>query len=79
VYSGVPAAMVGRSQKIEIGPMSGKSNVRCYLDDLGVTYDEALLEALLEHAKREDTILSQSAVRNILSSCEAARLRKRVG
>ncbi len=27
VYSGVPASMVGREQEIEVGPMSGKSNV----------------------------------------------------
>ena len=31
VYSGVPASMVGREQEIEIGPMSGKSNVVFWL------------------------------------------------
>ena len=28
VYSGVPASLVGREQQIDVGPMSGKSNVR---------------------------------------------------
>ena len=28
VYSGVPASLVGRKQGIEIGPMSGLSNVK---------------------------------------------------
>ena len=27
VYSGVPASLVGREQEIDVGPMSGKSNV----------------------------------------------------
>ena len=35
VYSGVPASMVGRGQEIEIGPMSGKSNVVFWLERRG--------------------------------------------
>jgi len=27
VYSAVPASLVGRQQEIEVGPMSGESNV----------------------------------------------------
>ena len=36
VYSGVPAAMVGRHQKIEVGPMSGESNVVYWLSERGI-------------------------------------------
>ena len=36
VYSGVPASMVGREQEIEIGPMSGKSNVVFWLEKRGL-------------------------------------------
>ena len=32
IYSGVPAAMFGRRQEIEIGPMSGESNVAYWLE-----------------------------------------------
>src|SRR5204863_8184832 len=32
VYSGVPARLVGRAQQIEVGPMSGKSNVLFWLE-----------------------------------------------
>ena len=35
VYSGVPARLVGRRQQIEIGPMSGKSNVVFWLEQHG--------------------------------------------
>jgi isopropylmalate/homocitrate/citramalate synthase len=33
VYSGVPASLVGREQGIEVGPMSGKSNVVYWLEE----------------------------------------------
>src|SRR5213594_1350486 len=36
VYSGVPAGMVGRRQIIEVGPMSGLSNVECWLENHGI-------------------------------------------
>ena len=36
VYSGVPASLIGRSQEIEIGPMSGSSNVIFYLSQRGI-------------------------------------------
>ena len=39
VYSGVPARMVGREQEIEIGPMSGKSNVVFWLEQRGLAAD----------------------------------------
>ena len=35
VYSGVPAEMVGRHQEIEVGPMSGESNVVFWLEKIG--------------------------------------------
>ena len=36
VYSGVPASLVGREQEIEVGPMSGKSNVVFWLEKRGL-------------------------------------------
>src|SRR2546430_11989297 len=32
VYSAVPASVLGREQRIEVGPMSGESNVAYWLD-----------------------------------------------
>src|SRR5438874_1174692 len=36
VYSGVPASVLGRQQKIEVGPMSGESNVVFWLERNGI-------------------------------------------
>ena len=35
VYSGVPAGMVGREQEVDVGPMSGRSNVIFWLEKRG--------------------------------------------
>ena len=77
VYSGVPAAMVGRTQMVEVGPMSGKSNVRCYLDRLGITYQEGLVDTLLQRAKQEDIILSEQDVRAVVASWDSTQTRAR--
>ena len=44
VYSGVPASMVGRQQEIEVGPMSGKSNVLFWLERRGIAADEETVD-----------------------------------
>jgi 2-isopropylmalate synthase len=59
VYSGVPAAWVGRHQQIEIGPMSGLSNVRHFLAVRGLESSPAAEQALLEAAKRSDHVLGE--------------------
>ncbi len=53
VYSGVPASLVGREQEIEIGPMSGKSNVVFWLEKRGIPGDRGRRGSdLREGAKR---------------------------
>ena len=79
VYSGVPAAMVGRMQMIEVGPMSGKSNARCYLDRLRIPYEDGLVDALLQRAKEEDVILSENDVRAVVASWKASPTQARSG
>ena len=55
VYSGVPAQLVGRAQQIEIGPMSGKSNVVFWLEQHGVPADEELVDRIFRRAKSSPT------------------------
>src|SRR5688572_17474927 len=50
VYSGVPASMVGREQEIEVGPMSGKSNILFWLERRGITADDAAVERIFARA-----------------------------
>ena len=65
VYSGVPAQWIGRRQEIEIGPMSGNSNVLYYLSARGLPASPDIVQAILSEAKRGDRVLSESEVRAI--------------
>ena len=44
VYSGVPARLVGRGQTIDVGPMSGRSNVVFWLEQHGVPVTDELVD-----------------------------------
>jgi 2-isopropylmalate synthase len=68
VYSGVPAAMVGRRQKIEVGPMSGESNVVYWLSDHGIEGTRELVAAIFQAAKTSDRVLTDD---EILEICRA--------
>ena len=62
VYSAVPASMVGREQEIEIGFMSGASNVSFYLRKRGIEPDPALVQTILARAKESREVLSEKDV-----------------
>jgi 2-isopropylmalate synthase len=62
VYSGVPARLVGRSQQIEIGPMSGRSNVVYWLEHRGFTADDELLDRIFRRAKGSSTVLTEDEI-----------------
>lgn len=62
VYSGVPAEMVGRRQTIEVGPMSGLSNVQCWLEDHGIEPRPELVEAIFRRAKESDHVLPDQEI-----------------
>lgn len=69
VYSGVPAAAFGKRQVIEIGPMSGMSNVKFWLAERGYdASDEALCARVFALAKSVDHTLSEAEV---MACCEA--------
>jgi isopropylmalate/homocitrate/citramalate synthase len=70
VYSGVPARLVGRSQQIEIGPMSGKSNVVFWLEQHGVPPEDEMVERIFRRAKASARVLTEQ---EILREIENAR------
>ena len=72
VYSGVNAADYGRNQSIEIGPMSGKSNVLLKLQSMGLEYSDDCADKLLEMAKRTGQILTDEEIREAV--CRPERL-----
>jgi len=62
IYSGVPASWIGRTQTIEIGPMSGTSNVVHYLQAHGLPDGPEVVEAVLALAKRSDRLLTEEEI-----------------
>ncbi len=68
VYSGVPAGQFGLEQVIEIGPMSGKSNVIYWLEKRGIEPSEERVNRIYEHAKKASSILAEEDIRQLVSS-----------
>jgi 2-isopropylmalate synthase len=62
VYSGVPASLFGLAQLIEIGPLSGKSNVLYWLEKNKISPTDALVERILNAAKHASRVLSDEEV-----------------
>ena len=67
VYSGIPAAMVGRRQEVEVGPMSGQANVTCWLQERGIASSPALVQTIFQAAKESDAVLSEE---RLLALCQ---------
>jgi 2-isopropylmalate synthase len=66
VYSGVPAALVGRRQEIEIGPLAGHSNVVYWLEMNGYDPSPDRVDRILKVAKNSARILSEPEIRSVL-------------
>ncbi|HZZ14841.1 MAG TPA: LeuA family protein [Candidatus Sulfotelmatobacter sp.] len=62
VYSGVPSHVFGLEQVIDIGPMSGKSNVLYWLEKRGVAATDDLVERIYQRAKSSDHTLSEAEI-----------------
>jgi len=62
VYSGVPSHLFGLEQIIDIGPMSGKSNVIYWLEKRGIQATEERVTAIYNKAKQSDRLLTTAEV-----------------
>lgn len=67
VYSSVPAALFGRQQEIEIGPMSGESNVIYWLRRHGIEPEPALVKKIFGYAKSQNHLLTEKEIRDLMS------------
>jgi 2-isopropylmalate synthase len=72
VYSGVPAHWVGRKQEIDIGPMSGTSNVVHYLKERGLPAFPEIVAAIFAEAKRSDRVLTEDEITRLVGRFEVA-------
>ncbi len=71
VYSGVPAGELGRAQEIEIGPMSGLSNVNYWLRQRAIPTEDAVAKAILALAKTRDRVLTDPEIMDVVRSLKA--------
>jgi 2-isopropylmalate synthase len=66
VYSGVPASMVGLRQVIEIGFMSGVSNIVYWLKVRGIEPDKQLVDEIFRAAKQHNRVLTDEEVEELV-------------
>jgi len=62
VYSGVPSHVFGLEQIIDVGPMSGKSNVIFWLERHGIAPTDDCVERIYKRAKASDHTLSETEI-----------------
>jgi 2-isopropylmalate synthase len=60
VYSGVPSHVFGMEQVIDVGPMSGKSNILFWLERHNFPVDDEVVERIYKRAKASDHTLSEA-------------------
>lgn len=65
VYSGVPASYFGLRQKIEIGPMSGKSNVLFWLNEKGIEATDERVNRIFGAAKQSNRLLTEKELQQL--------------
>lgn len=66
VYAAVPASLVGRHQEIEVGPMSGKSNVIYWLESRGLPVTDEIVDRIFAAAKAANRTLTHEKVERLL-------------
>jgi isopropylmalate/homocitrate/citramalate synthase len=66
IYSGVPAGEFGLEQIIEIGPMSGKSNVIYWLEKRGIEPSETLVNRIYDRAKSAHAVLEEHEILELI-------------
>jgi 2-isopropylmalate synthase len=71
VYSGVPSHLFGLEQVIEIGPMSGRSNVVFWLEKRGLAATDEVVDCIFAAAKQSSRVFTDEEVFALLP--EAAR------
>ena len=74
VYSGVPAGLIGRRQEIEVGPMSGESNVVYWLESRGIEPTKDRVRAVFARAKSVDRVLTDDEIHAVLAALDETQV-----
>jgi 2-isopropylmalate synthase len=62
IYSGVPSHLFGLEQIIEVGPLSGKSNVIYWLEKRGISATDELVDRIYNAAKQSERLLTEQEI-----------------
>ena len=68
IYSGVPSHLFGMEQVIEIGPLSGKSNVIFWLEKRGIPVTDELVDRIFDAAKKSERVLNEKEIMALVDS-----------
>jgi 2-isopropylmalate synthase len=72
IYSGVPSHLFGLEQIIEIGPLSGRSNVIYWLEKRKIPVTDELVDRLFAAAKQAERIMTEDEVFALVDSATAS-------
>lgn len=62
IYSGVPSHIFGLDQVIEIGPLSGRSNVLYWLEKRGIPVADEVVDRIFAAAKKSERIMADAEI-----------------
>ena len=70
VYSGVPSQLFGMDQIIDVGPMSGKSNVLFWLERRSIPATDEVVDRIYARAKQSDHTLTEEEILECIEAAE---------
>ena len=73
VYSGVPSHVFGLDQIIDVGPMSGRSNVLFWLERHGIAPIDGVVDRIYSRAKQSDHTLSEAEILECVGNSTAKK------
>jgi 2-isopropylmalate synthase len=73
IYSGVPSHFFGMEQIIEVGPMSGKSNVQFWLERHKIPATDELIDRIYQRAKESERMLTDEEIMECVQSASGVQ------
>jgi 2-isopropylmalate synthase len=73
VYSGVPSHVFVMDQIIDVGPMSGKSNILWWLEKRGIPANDEVVDRIYQRAKQSDHTLSEAEILECVPAAAAQK------
>jgi len=73
VYSGVPSHVFGLQQIIDVGPMSGKSNVLFWLERHGIAATDGVVDRIYQRVKQSDHTLTEAEILECVPTAASKR------